>query len=199
MRVIDLFCGCGGLSLGFLKDNHTIVKAVEFDKNIAASYNHNHPDIDLIVDDIRNVDNENVFKTNMADIIIFTKSEQIVVGLEIRIKQTARIHADLVFVRIYRLRPRICGKGRYDLKERIRGKQVVMVRKQDQAPARHPDRFVGVFRDTQVSGQFFVPYPFFKWEPASDMLSQIAVLSRVRQAELPAAPGLGPAGSDHLL
>ena len=70
MRVIDLFCGCGGLSLGFLKDNHTIVKAVEFDKNIAASYNHNHPDIDLIVDDIRNVDNENVFKTNMADIII---------------------------------------------------------------------------------------------------------------------------------
>ena len=70
MRVIDLFCGCGGLSLGFLKDNHTIVKAVEFDKNIAAYLNHNHPDIDLIVDDIRNVDNENVFKTNMADIII---------------------------------------------------------------------------------------------------------------------------------
>ena len=66
MRVIDLFCGCGGLSLGFLKDNHTIVKAVEFDKNIAASYNHNHPDIDLIVDDIRNVDNENVYDPTMS-------------------------------------------------------------------------------------------------------------------------------------
>ena len=70
MNVIDLFCGCGGLSLGFLKDNHKIVKAVEFDKNIAESYQKNHPNIDLIVDDIRNVDNNNVFKNNMADIII---------------------------------------------------------------------------------------------------------------------------------
>ena len=62
MRTVDLFCGCGGLSLGFLKDNHKIVKAVEFDKNIAESYQKNHPNIDLIVDDIRNVDNNNVFK-----------------------------------------------------------------------------------------------------------------------------------------
>lgn len=70
MNVIDLFCGCGGLSLGFVKDNHTIVKAVEFDKDIALSYHKNHPNVDLIVDDIRNVDNLNVFTPNMADIII---------------------------------------------------------------------------------------------------------------------------------
>lgn len=70
MNVIDLFCGCGGLSLGFIKDNHKIVKAVEFDKNIAESYHRNHPNIDLIVDDIRNVDNDSIFIENMADIII---------------------------------------------------------------------------------------------------------------------------------
>ena len=70
MKVIDLFCGCGGLSLGFIKDGYEVVKAVEFDKNIANSYKKNHPDIDLIVDDIRNVDNAGVFKTNMAEVII---------------------------------------------------------------------------------------------------------------------------------
>lgn len=70
MKVIDLFSGCGGLSLGFLKAGYEIVKAVEFDKEIANSYKMNHPEIEMIVDDIRNVDNENVFKKNMADVII---------------------------------------------------------------------------------------------------------------------------------
>ena len=28
MRVIDLFCGCGGLSLGFLADGWTVTRAV---------------------------------------------------------------------------------------------------------------------------------------------------------------------------
>ena len=70
MNVIDIFSGCGGLSLGFLKDGYKVVKAVEFDEKIANSYKKNHPDIEMIVDDIRNVDNANVFKTNMAEVII---------------------------------------------------------------------------------------------------------------------------------
>jgi len=70
MNVIDIFSGCGGLSLGFLKDGYKVVKAVEFDEKIANSYKENHPDIEMIVDDIRNVDNAGVFKTNMAEVII---------------------------------------------------------------------------------------------------------------------------------
>ena len=31
MRIIDLFSGCGGLSLGFIERGHQIVKAVEID------------------------------------------------------------------------------------------------------------------------------------------------------------------------
>lgn len=35
IKVIDLFAGCGSFSVGFEKDGYSIVKAVEFDKNIA--------------------------------------------------------------------------------------------------------------------------------------------------------------------
>lgn len=70
MDVIDLFSGCGGLSLGFIKDGYTVKKAVEFDKSIANTYKMNHPEVDVIVDDIRNIDQSGIFKKGDADIII---------------------------------------------------------------------------------------------------------------------------------
>lgn len=70
MKVIDLFSGCGGLSLGFIKDGHVVVKALEYDENIANTYKLNHPEIKMIVDDIKNVDTTGVFKKGDADIII---------------------------------------------------------------------------------------------------------------------------------
>lgn len=70
MNVIDLFSGCGGLSLGFMKDGYTVNKAVEFDSNIAKTYMMNHPEVDVIVDDIRNIDKSGVFKAGDADVII---------------------------------------------------------------------------------------------------------------------------------
>lgn len=70
MKIIDLFSGCGGLSLGFIKDGHTILKALEYDANIAQTYKLNHPEVDVIVDDIKNVDTTNVFVKGDADIII---------------------------------------------------------------------------------------------------------------------------------
>lgn len=57
MRVIDLFAGCGGLSLGFLQAGFSIDKAVEFDPAIANTYQRNHPEIEVLVDDIKNIDN----------------------------------------------------------------------------------------------------------------------------------------------
>lgn len=56
MRAIDLFAGCGGLSLGFIRDGYRIDKAVEIDGSIAKTYKTNHPHTELIVDDIKNVD-----------------------------------------------------------------------------------------------------------------------------------------------
>ena len=70
MRVVDLFSGCGGLSLGFEKAGFDIVRAVEYDPIIADTYAKNNPSVDLIVDDIKNIDKSGVFKLGDADVII---------------------------------------------------------------------------------------------------------------------------------
>ena len=70
LKVIDLFAGCGGFSIGFIQNGLDIVKAVEFDESIVETYKHNHPETKLIVDDIKNVDNSMFFQYNEADIII---------------------------------------------------------------------------------------------------------------------------------
>lgn len=70
MKIIDLFAGCGGLSLGFIKDMHQIIKAVEFDPSIAKTYKLNHPEVNVIVDDIKNIDTSGLFKQGDADLII---------------------------------------------------------------------------------------------------------------------------------
>ncbi len=70
MKTIDLFSGCGGLSLGFEWAGYTISQAVEFDKEIARSYIANHKDTEIIIDDIKNVDNNKIFKKGSAEVII---------------------------------------------------------------------------------------------------------------------------------
>lgn len=70
MNVIDLFSGCGGLSYGFFKDGFNVKKAVEFDSSIAKTYIMNHPKVDMIVDDIKNIDQSGVFNKGDADVII---------------------------------------------------------------------------------------------------------------------------------
>lgn len=70
MRVIDLFAGCGGLSLGFIKNGYEITTAVEFDSSIAETYKNNHEGVRVIVDDIKNIDTTGVFNKNDADVII---------------------------------------------------------------------------------------------------------------------------------
>lgn len=69
-KVIDLFSGCGGFSVGFRKAGYDIVKAVEYDKNIALSYSHNHPKTVMYADDIVNIDDEEHFEYNESDVII---------------------------------------------------------------------------------------------------------------------------------
>ena len=53
---IDLFCGCGGLSLGLRRAGFKIVAAVDNDSLSIATYRMNHRRTHLIEDDIRSVD-----------------------------------------------------------------------------------------------------------------------------------------------
>ena len=68
--VIDLFAGCGGFSVGFEKAGYSIVKAVEYDKAIAASYSHNHRNTLMYAEDIGKIDDEKHFSRGESDVII---------------------------------------------------------------------------------------------------------------------------------
>jgi len=56
MKVIDLFCGCGGFSHGFNQAGHEIVLGIDFDKRVEKTYTQNHPDTEFIRSDIRDLD-----------------------------------------------------------------------------------------------------------------------------------------------
>lgn len=55
MKVIDLFAGCGGLSLGFEMAGFEIPVAVEVDAWASETYKNNHPDTKVITEDITKV------------------------------------------------------------------------------------------------------------------------------------------------
>jgi len=52
---IELFAGCGGLSTGLELAGFNILSAVEINPIASATYALNHPNVDLIVDDVRNI------------------------------------------------------------------------------------------------------------------------------------------------
>lgn len=67
-NIISLFSGAGGLDLGFEKAGFNVVIANEYDKNIWATYNYNHPNTHLIEGDIRQL-TENIFPDDICGII----------------------------------------------------------------------------------------------------------------------------------
>ncbi len=60
---IDLFSGCGGLSLGLQLAGYRVVAAVELDKKAAHTYRLNHPDVALFERDITELSPSEVMRT----------------------------------------------------------------------------------------------------------------------------------------
>ena len=63
MKAVDLFSGVGGLSCGFKKAGFQIVLAIENDPEIAMAYRKNHPDTEVIIDDIKNIGKDTLLRT----------------------------------------------------------------------------------------------------------------------------------------
>ena len=55
IKAVSLFTGAGGMDLGFESAGAKIVLANEIDKTAAKTYKLNHPDIEILVDDINNI------------------------------------------------------------------------------------------------------------------------------------------------
>jgi DNA (cytosine-5)-methyltransferase 1 len=55
LTAIDLFSGCGGLSLGLTKAGFRVIGGIESDESAAATYRLNHEAVDLLVQDVRKV------------------------------------------------------------------------------------------------------------------------------------------------
>lgn len=58
-RVIDLFCGCGGFSLGFLQAGFHVKYAIDNWKGCKETFEFNHPKTEFILSDIQKLNPEN--------------------------------------------------------------------------------------------------------------------------------------------
>lgn len=76
LKVIDLFCGVGGLSYGFAhNDSFEIIAANEILPNMAKAYSLNHPSVKVYAEDIKDFNAEKVekdlgIKANEIDIVV---------------------------------------------------------------------------------------------------------------------------------
>nr|WP_303715775.1 DNA cytosine methyltransferase [Methanoculleus marisnigri] len=59
---IDLFAGCGGLTLGLKSAGFEVIAAVELDKRIAKIYHENHPEVEMYAEDIKSLDHKKLME-----------------------------------------------------------------------------------------------------------------------------------------
>ena len=52
MKVIDLFCGCGGFSEGFRQAGFEVIFGIDNNKNACKTFEHNFPNAEVVCDDI---------------------------------------------------------------------------------------------------------------------------------------------------
>ena len=70
LRLIDLFCGAGGLSIGFERNDFEVVKAVDFAKHAVETYNFNREQKVAEVKDVKEIDEDYISALGKIDGII---------------------------------------------------------------------------------------------------------------------------------
>ncbi len=56
LKAVDIFCGCGGVTEGLKRGSIKVIVAIDNDPIACSTYRHNHPEVNLYEDDIKNVD-----------------------------------------------------------------------------------------------------------------------------------------------
>lgn len=73
MNVLDLFCGCGGLSLGFKQAGYKIIGGIDKDEDSIKTFNNNFPESINVCSDILDFDEikiKKIFGKKSIDVII---------------------------------------------------------------------------------------------------------------------------------
>ncbi|RAM53268.1 MAG: DNA (cytosine-5-)-methyltransferase [Hapalosiphonaceae cyanobacterium JJU2] len=73
LKVLDVFAGAGGFSLGFQLAGNSIIGAIEEDKWAAETFAYNHKNAKVLVGDIQKFSDEyliNAFKDNLPNVIL---------------------------------------------------------------------------------------------------------------------------------
>lgn len=65
--VVDLFCGAGGLSKGFMDAGYNVVFGVDFDDASLKTFSNNHGDAEALKLDLFNLENVNVLKEKLKE------------------------------------------------------------------------------------------------------------------------------------
>lgn len=71
--VLDLFCGCGGLSLGFIQAGYDVLLGVDVWKDALVTYQRNHKDSKTLQADLINLQGDDIVRvigTDKVDVII---------------------------------------------------------------------------------------------------------------------------------
>lgn len=70
LKIIDLFAGVGGISIGFKKAGFKVVAANEYKSDIAYTYIKNHPGTKMIVEDIAKIKSRDLTNGEKIDVIV---------------------------------------------------------------------------------------------------------------------------------
>ncbi len=62
LKIIDLFCGCGGFTQGFVQAGYKTLLGVDMWRDATTTYKHNFPDCNIINDDITKVSTEQLLE-----------------------------------------------------------------------------------------------------------------------------------------
>ena len=69
-NVLDLFCGCGGISLGFQQAGFNIVAGIDYESSAVETYNKNFPNANGIVADLKGYSEEQILELGSIDIVV---------------------------------------------------------------------------------------------------------------------------------
>ena len=75
--VLDLFCGCGGLSEGFRQSGFKIIGGIDVNESAIKTYHHNFPEANAICTDLMEFNETDILNCfpdlNKIDVIIDTR------------------------------------------------------------------------------------------------------------------------------